>query len=123
MQRAQVIVYESEDRLESLLRPHVRKQHWWLRPVRHPGRILSLLGKGRTSVVVLKIGRDLEREFAVLERVQRWFPEAACVVVGDADQPALAGLAWDLGARFVLFPPLPREHLPAIVTSLAGGHE
>jgi hypothetical protein len=123
MQRAQVIVYETDGRLETLLRPQVRKQHWWLRPVRHPARVLSLLTHGKSSVVVVKIGRDLEREFAMLEHVQRCFPRAASVVVGDADQPALAGLAWDLGARFVLFPPLPREHLPAIVSSLASGHE
>jgi hypothetical protein len=123
MRRAQVILYEADGRLEALLRPQAHKQRWWLRPVRHPARVLSLLDHGKANVVVLKIGRDLEREFAMLERAQRGYPRAAFVVVGDGDQPALAGLAWDLGARLVLFPPLAREHLPAIIASLADGHE
>jgi DNA-binding NarL/FixJ family response regulator len=123
MRRAQVIIYETDDRITQLLRAHGAKCGWWLRPVRNPNRIVSLLRPGEASVVILKTGRDLEREFAVLERISRAFPDAATIVVGDADQPALAGLAWDLGARFVLFPPQPREQLPEIVKSLMGNHE
>ena len=36
---------------------------------------------------------------------------------------ALAGLAWDLGADYVLFPPQPRELLPEIVAGLLGHPE
>ena len=66
---------------------------------------------------MLRVGRDLEREFALLERAVRLVPDAAVVLVGDADNPALAGLGWDLGARYVLFPPQPREQLPDIVAA------
>ena len=123
MRRAQVIVYETDGRIAQMLRAHGAAHGWWLRPVRNPARVLSLLHHGEPGVVVLKTGRDLEREFAVLEKISRSFPDVATVVVGDADQPALAGLAWDLGARFVLFPPQPREQLPEIVTSLMTSHE
>jgi len=123
MRRAQIIIYEADGLIAEFLRAPAATHGWRVRPVRHTARVLSLLRPGEASVVVLKTGRDLEREFAALERIGRLFPEAATVVVGDADQPMLAGLAWDMGARFVLFPPLPREHLPEIVTMLMGGHE
>jgi hypothetical protein len=123
MRRAQVIIYEPDGRLTQMLRANGSAQGWWLRPVRHAARVVSLLRPGETSVVIVKTGRDLEREFALLEALSRVFPDVATVVVGDADQPALAGLAWDLGARFVLSPPLPREQLNDIVTALMASHE
>jgi hypothetical protein len=43
------------------------------------------------------------------------FPETATIVVCDADNPAVVGLAWDLGAKFVLHPPQIRELLPDVV--------
>lgn len=123
MRRAQVIVCETDDRLTQMLRAHGAKCGWWLRPVRNPARVVSLLRPGEASVVILKTGRDLEREFALLERISRTFPEVATIVVGDTEQPALAGLAWDLGACYVLFPPQPREQLPEIVKNLMDNHE
>jgi DNA-binding NarL/FixJ family response regulator len=123
MRRAQVIVYETDGRIVQMLRGHGTSAGWWFRPVRNPARVVSLLHPGEASVVILKIGRDLEREFTVLERISRSFPEAAVIVVSDADQPALAGLAWDLGARFVLTPPLAREQLPEMIRTLMVDHE
>jgi hypothetical protein len=41
------------------------------------------------------------------------------VAVGDPEEAdVLAGLAWDLGVSFALFPPLSRDLLPGIVTGL-----
>jgi hypothetical protein len=57
----------------------------------------------------------LERELLLLERVSWLFPDVSTVVVGDTENPVLAGLAWDLGASSVLFPPLPLEQLPDLV--------
>ena len=79
---------------------------------------LRLLRRGLPSVLVLKVSQDLEREFTLLERVVRLFPDTPAVVVGDRENPALAGLAWDLGAACVLFPPLPGEQLPGVVAGL-----
>jgi DNA-binding response OmpR family regulator len=123
MRHAQVIVCEPDLRLGDLLRECTAKHGWRLRHVRDASSVVGLLRGGAASVVVLKTGRDLEREFATLERISRLFPETATVVVGDADHPALAALAWDLGARYVLFAPLPRELLPEIVTFLMTGSQ
>jgi len=120
VRRAQVVVYESDGRLTALLRERAAARDWWLREARHAGACLRLLQKGG-GVLVLRTGRDLERELALLERVTRLVPDALPVVVGDADNPALAALAWDLGARYVLLPPQPREQLPELVEALMGG--
>jgi hypothetical protein len=79
---------------------------------------LRLLGTGGPSVVLVKLGKDLVRELTLLDRVTWLFPDAAAVVVSDAENPQLAGLAWDLGASFVLFAPLRRQELLALVAGL-----
>ena len=71
-------------------------------------------------MLVLRTGRDLERELALLERVTRLVPDTATVLVGDADNAALAALGWDLGLCYVLLPPQPREQLPELVEALMG---
>ena len=119
MRRAQVVVYESDGRLTGLLRERAQAHGWWLREVHHTGACLRLMQKGG-GVLVLRTGRDLEHELAMLERVTRLVPDAATVLVADADNPALAALAWDLGARYVLVPPQPREQLPQLVEALMG---
>ena len=61
----------------------------------------------------------------LLERVAWLFPDTKTVLVCD-HQTELAGLAWDLGADFVLGPTVPRELLSSIVVGLmeavAGRH-
>jgi hypothetical protein len=119
MRSAQILVYESDGQLAELLREPARERAWWLREVRHPASCLRLL-RGGAGVLVLKIGRDLTREMALLEQAAWLFPDTAAVVVGDGDNPALAGLAWDLGASYVLAPPQPRNHLAPVVAGLMG---
>jgi hypothetical protein len=90
----------------------------WLRKPRQPQSCLRLLQAHGPGVLVLKLGRDLIRELTLLEAVSWRYPETATIVVGDAPNPVLAGLAWDLGADFVLLPPLRRDLLPDLVAGL-----
>jgi hypothetical protein len=113
----QVIVWEGDGNLAALLRPLAQERRWALREPRQVGALLGLLRRG-PGVVVVKAGRDLEREFALLERVGWLYPEAAAVLVADSDHARLAALAWDLGAAYVLVPPMPRERLPELVAAL-----
>lgn len=111
MRCPQVLVYETDGLLAHWLRRVGKESDWSVREPRRLESCLRLLRRGHPTVLVLKVGQDLERELTLLERVSWLFPEVATVVVGDAENPVLAGLAWDLGAAFVLFPPLPRELL------------
>jgi DNA-binding NtrC family response regulator len=118
MKHPQVVVYETDGRLAQLLRERVRAARWSLREPRQRESCLALLRDASPTVFVLKTGSKLEAELGILERVHALLPEARSVVVGDLQNQTLADLAWELGASFVLFPPLPHEWLPEIVARL-----
>ncbi len=120
MRYPQLLVYEGDGRLAAQLRPLAEEKRWALREVRQPEACLRLLGRGRPDVLVLKLGRDLERELTFLDRVNWARPATATVVVSDTDHPGLAGLAWDLGAAYVLLPSAPHDSLTEIVGALLG---
>ena len=104
MRSAQILVYEGDGKLAEGLRELCQERGARLREVREEKACLSALRRG--GVLILKVGRDLEREMALLQRAAWLFPQIPVIVVGDADYPGLAALAWDLGALFVLF----RQH-------------
>lgn len=118
MRRAQLLVWESDGRLAETLRECAAKQQWALHEVRQADACLGYLRHGGRNVLVVKVGRDLEAEFVLLEQITRRFPEASVVVVGDGDNPGLTDVAWDLGVNYVLVPPQPRHWLVDIVTGL-----
>ena len=120
MRYPQVVVFEGDGRLAALLRPLAEGRRWPLREPRQLAPCLRLLARGGPAVVVIRAGRDLEREFTLLERLRWLFPEVRLLVVTDGDHPALAGLAWDLGADCVLSPHSARELLPDVVAGLMG---
>jgi hypothetical protein len=106
MRFAQLLVYESDGKLAEGLRALCEERGVWLRELRHEKACLSALRRDGAGVLILKVGRDLEREMSLVQRAAWLFPETAVIVVGDAEYPGLAALTWDLGAHFVLF----RQH-------------
>jgi hypothetical protein len=118
MRHPQVLVYEADGRLAALLRPTAEERRWSLDEPRRAETVPERLRRGGPAVLVLRVGRDLEREMTLLERAAWLCPDSRVVVVTDLEQARLAGLAWDLGAAYVLAPPQPRERLPMIVAGL-----
>ncbi|MBM4068636.1 MAG: hypothetical protein FJ271_06780 [Planctomycetes bacterium] len=118
MQLAQVLIYEKDGRLAESLRALSESRGIWVRELRQARACLDALARGGIGVLVLKIGRDLERELTLLQQAAWNFPDCRTVVVGDVDHPALADLAWDLGAAFVFMPPTPFNLLPEVVDRL-----
>src|SRR5438876_1670208 len=111
MRFPQVLIYENDGRIAELLRRENKSRRWSLREPRRPEACLRLLRRGGPNVLVLKVGTDLHQELTLLDRISWLFPDTATVVVGDTDNPVLRGLAWDLGAAAVLFPPQQRHDL------------
>jgi hypothetical protein len=120
MLHPQIIVHERDGRLAAQLKPLAESERWALREPRQAEPLWRALTQGGPTVLVVKVGRDPDRELALLERVGWQLPDVATVAVGDAtdDADALAGLAWDLGADLALFPPLSRDLLPDAVAGL-----
>jgi DNA-binding response OmpR family regulator len=118
MNYPRVVVYERDGRLAQLLRQPVQERGWALREPRQTETCLRELAGGSPTVFVLRVGAKLEQELALLEQTSWLQPETRTIVVGDVEHESLANLAWDLGASYVLFPPLPRELLPDIVAGL-----
>ncbi len=118
MKHPQVVVYEADGRLATLLRPLLEERRWALRQPRRAEKVMEHLREGGPAVLVLRVGRDLEREMTLLERTTWLHPQSRTIVVTEVEHPRLAGLAWDLGASFVLAPPQPRERLPELVAGL-----
>jgi hypothetical protein len=117
MQSPQLLIYEPHpSRLAELLSEPARARGWSLRLVNHTAKCLRALRNAGPAVLLIRLGAgDLVRELTLLERAAWLCPEAAVVVVGETVNPTLAGLAWDLGAAFVLFPPQSRELLPDLI--------
>jgi DNA-binding response OmpR family regulator len=113
-----LLVYEGDRRLAVFLGKAAEEHGWVLREPRQPEACLRLLRQGGPAVLVIRLGRDLERELNLLERTGWLFPDVATIVVGEAAHESVVGLAWDLGASYVLLPPTPRELLPEIVIGL-----
>ena len=118
MLHPRILVYEGDGSLARLLRPLAGEQRWSLREPRRPQACLALLRRPHPTVLVVKLGRDVACELGLVERVHWLHPHTASVVVGDVEDPALDGLAWDVGAACVWTPPRPRDQLPAIVSAL-----
>jgi hypothetical protein len=117
MRQAQILVYEADGRLAELLRTGVEQHGWRLRELRRADSVPEVLREGG-PVLVMKLGRDLYEELALLEQVTWAYPETATVVVSNADHGELTALLWDLGAACVLLPADSLADLPELVASL-----
>ena len=118
MRNAQLITFGVDDDTAEGLQPLLRGRGVGLRITRNPKACVNLLRQGAVGVLLLRVGRNLESELALLAQVTQQYPEVAAVVWGDADHPRLAGLACELGARAVLLPPSDQDRLKDILRSL-----
>ncbi len=118
MQAPQIVVFEPDGRVLSQVRALAEAEGWLLREAKTPTAVLKFLTRPGPAAVLIRVGRDLEREFGLLEQVAWLYPNAAAVVIGDSDHVVLAGLAWDLGAKVVLIPAPERDLLQETVRRL-----
>lgn len=118
MQQTQVITYGIDGVLAERLRELAQSRRIWLRETSQFGACRDLVFESPPSVFLLMLGKDLERELALVEQVHVCLPGTQTIVVGETDHPALAGLAWDLGANYVLFPPTPVEMIAEVIVKM-----
>lgn len=117
MQQTQILTYGISGILAERLRELAQAKRIWLRETSQFAACQNLM-QTSPSVFVVMLGRDLERELTLLEQMHACLPGIPIVAVGEADNPALAGLAWELGATFALFPPTPTERITELIAGL-----
>jgi chemotaxis response regulator CheB len=124
MKHPQVVVYESDGSLAGQVRRLAGENAWLVRECRRPDGCLELVSEMRPSVLLLKLERDLQDGLTLLARAAERAPDCPVVLVSDvkmegAEQRAqLSALAMDLGARYVLFPPLQTPVIEDLVAGL-----
>lgn len=118
MQQTQIITCGIDGPLLERLQELAQARRWWLRPTSQPEACRDLVHASPPSVLIVRLGRDLEDELALLEWVHRALPATASIAVGEADNPVLAGLAWEMGVTYALFPPTPIEAINDLIVRL-----
>ena len=120
MHMPQIVVYEPDGRLKLRLEELAERRRWALREARRPETCLRLLGRGGPAVLIVKAGRDLERELALLERAV-WLRPRRAGGAGGGRRSAGTGES-GLGPRRGLRPAAAAaaQRLPEIVAGLMG---
>lgn len=125
MRYPQVVVCAFDAWTANQLRELAAAQRWLLREVRQPAAALELAREPRPTVLVVQVDPTADRPdpLRLVADVRRLAPDAAAVVISDVkladdDRTAWAAGVLDLGARYVLFPPIQRPVLEDLVGGL-----
>lgn len=125
MKYPQLIIFAYDDWLGKQLRELAADARWRFREVRQAGAVLTLLAEVRPTVVLVQADPQEERAISLelVSTIHQTHPHVALVVVCDAklaekDQAQWMAQAFDLGARYVVFPPLARPVLEDVVSGM-----
>ena len=113
-----------DDWLAAQLRDWAADRKWVVHAVSQWGALAAAVDVRRPCVAFLQADLTSDDWAAALAGLTRRHPDAAAVVVsdtklGDDARATVAASAVDLGARFVLFPPLTRHGLEDVASGLA----
>lgn len=124
MKYPQVVVYESDGSVARLVRRLADENSWLVREPRRAEACLELLADFRPSVLILKLDDELHDGLKLLAEVTRLAPRCPVILVsgvkmeGAEQRAQLSALAFDLGARYTLFPPLQQPVIEDLVSGL-----
>jgi hypothetical protein len=120
MRRPQLIVLDPE--IARHLADHAAEHRWVVRPAKTLNAARELARDRRPTVAFLTFSPADPAAVALTAELHRAAPDTAVVAVSDEklsepDRAAWTAMLMDLGARYVLFPPLTK----AVLEDLAGG--
>lgn len=125
MKLPQIIVLELDGWLAKQLRELVGESRWLIQQTRLVDTAMSLIGDRRPAVLIIQIEPGVEKPepLKLISEVHRRFRDVPVVAISDVKLPDAERAAWtaallDLGARYVLFPPLMKPVLEDIVSGL-----
>jgi hypothetical protein len=120
-----VIVLELDGWLAKQLRELAGESRWLIRAARSIDTALSLARERSPAVLLVQFepAEDKFAPLALIADVHRLAPDVPVVAVADSKLPDVERAGWtaailDLGARYVLFPPLTKPVLEDVVSAL-----
>lgn len=126
MRHPQLVILAFDDWLGKQLAAFAADHRWLLKEVRQTGACLALVREPRPTVLLAQLdphAADPAAPLGFLADVHRRHPHVSTAVVSDVklneeERVSWTATAFDLGARFVLFPPLSRPVLEDLVGGL-----
>ena len=125
MRYPQLVILDSDGWLARQLAELADESRWLVRGPRARGPALDYAREPRPTVLIVRIEPAEEKAdaIALIGEVHRVCPDVPVVAVSDvklpdADRAAWTAVLFDLGARFVLFPPLSKPVLEDVVSGL-----
>jgi hypothetical protein len=121
----QVIILELDGWLAKQLRELSGESRWLIQPTRSVDTAMSLVRDRRPALLIVQVepGEDKPEPLKLIADVHRLAPDVPVMAVSDVKLPDAERAAWtaallDLGARYVLFPPLMKPVLEDVVSGL-----
>src|SRR5580692_10546598 len=128
MKLPQIIVLELDGWLAKQLRELAGESRWLIQQTRMVDTALSLVRDRRPVVLIVQIepGEDKPEPLKMIAETHRLAQDVPIVAISDVKLPDAERAAWtaailDLGARYVLFPPLMKSVLEDIISGLMAG--
>jgi hypothetical protein len=128
MKLPQVIVLELDGWLAKQLRELAGESRWLIQQTRSVDTAMSLVRDRRPAVLIVQIepGEDKPEPLNMIAEIHRLAQDVPVVAVSDVKLPDAERAAWtavlvDLGARYVLFPPLMKPVLEDIISGMMTG--
>jgi hypothetical protein len=125
MKLPQVIVLELDGWLAKQLRELAGENRWLIQQTRTIDTAMSLVRDRRPAVLIVQIepGEDKPEPLEMIAKTHRLSPDVPIVAISDVKLPDAERAAWtaallDLGAHYVLFPPLMKPVLEDIISGL-----
>lgn len=125
MRSPQIVVLEFDGWLGKQLRELAGESRWLVQSVRAVDTALSLARQRQPQVLLVQVelAEDKPGPLGLIADVHRLAPDVSIVAISDVKVPDAERLAWtaallDLGASYVLFPPLTKSVLEDVVSAL-----
>jgi DNA-binding response OmpR family regulator len=125
MRAPQIVVVEADGWIARHLGDLAAEDAWLVRGARTPDAALPLVRERGPCVLVVQVelAEDRPAPLRLVADLRRACPDVPVVAVSDvklndADRVAWTAALFDLGARYVLFPPLTKPVLEDVVSGL-----
>jgi DNA-binding response OmpR family regulator len=125
MRAPQVVVLEADGWIARHLADIAAEGAWLVRGVRSPAAAMEIARERRPSVLIVQaeLAEENTATLRLISDASRACPDVPVIAVSDvklseADRAAWTAALFDLGARYVHFPPLTQSVLEDVVSGL-----